>query len=107
MEMKKYLDNGNIIECRDGLRYVVMGDGDFAVNATIGFIEDLENVGTFKAKEWDIMKIYHPIRSADFSSLLKEPSLYCELVWERIEKKEMTVAEISKALGYEVKIVKE
>ena len=107
MEMKKYLDNGNIIECRNGYRYVVMGDGDFAVNATIGFIEDLENIGLHKAEMWDIMKIYHPIRSAGFSSLLKEPSLYCELVWERIEKKEMTVAEISKALGYEVKIVKE
>ena len=107
MEMKKYLDNGNIIECRNGLRYVVMGDGDFAVNATIGFIEDLENIGLHKAEMWDIMKIYHPIRSVGFSSLLKEPSLYCELVWKRAEKKEMTLTEISKALGYEVKIVKE
>jgi hypothetical protein len=106
MEMKKYLKNGNIIECRNRRRYVVMNDGNFAIDAT-EFIEDLENVGTFEDEEWDIMKIYHPTRSTSLSNLLKNPWLYCELVWERTEKKEMTVAEISKALGYEVKIVKE
>ena len=106
MEMKKYLENGNIIECRNLRRYIVMGDGDFAADVT-EFIEDLENIGTFEAEEWDIMKIYRPTRSTSLSNLLKNPSLYCELVWKRNEKKEMTVAEISKALGYEVKIVKE
>ena len=106
MEMKKYLKNGNVIECRNRRRYVVMNDGNFAIDAT-DFIEDLENVGTFEDEEWDIMEIYRPTRSTSLSNLLKEPSLYCELVWERTEKKEMTVAEISKALGYEVKIVKE
>lgn len=40
------------------------------------------------------------------ADLLKEPSTYCDLIWKRAEKKEMTVAEVSKALGYEVKIVK-
>ena len=106
MEMKKYLENGNIIECRNHHRYVVMSDGDFAISET-DFIEDLENIGTFEDEEWDIMFIYEPVRSTSLSNLLKNPSLYCELAWKRNEKKEMTVAEISKALGYEVKIVKE
>ena len=106
MEMKKYLKNGNVIECRNRRRYIVMNEGNFATDAT-EFIEDLENVGTLRAEEWDIMEIYRPTRSTSLSNLLKNPSIYCELVWKRAEKKEMTVAEISKALGYEVKIVKE
>lgn len=106
MEMKKCLKNGNIIECRNHSRYVIMGNGDFAISET-DFIEDLENTGTFEDEEWDIMFIYEPVRSTCLPNLLKNPSLYCELVWKRTEKKEMTVAEISKALGYEIKIVKE
>ena len=106
MEMKKYLENGNIIECRNLHRYIVMGDGKFAANQE-SFIEDLENIGTFEKEEWDVMKIYRPVRSKSLSNLLKNPSLYCELVWKRTKKREMTVSEISKALGYEIKIVKE
>lgn len=105
MEMREHLKNGNIIELRNGSRYVVMDDGDFAAS-TRGFIEDLENIGTFRTEEWDIMKVYRPVRRAALSDLLKKPSMYCELRWKRAEKKEMTVAEISKALGYEVKIIK-
>lgn len=105
MEMRKHLENGNIIECRSGSRYVVMGEGDFAISAT-SFIDDLENIGFHKAKMWDIVKIYRPMRGVSLPDLLKNPSMYCELVWKRAEKKEMTVAEVSKALGYEVKIVK-
>ena len=41
-----------------------------------------------------------------FESLLNLNSNSHILLWERKEVKEMTVAEISEALGYEVKVVK-
>lgn len=55
------------------------------------------------APQYDIMKVYRPTDSipTDKSKWIDLP-----LIYERTEVKEMTVEEISKALGYEVKVVK-
>lgn len=55
------------------------------------------------AHEYDIMKVYRP---TDSLPLDKSKWKDLPLIYERTEVKEMTVEEISKALGYEVKVVK-
>ena len=66
---------------------------------------DVETMGYPEEPELDITKIYgfakYP-RNAWKCSIEGR-----ELIWERKEKKEMTIAEIEKELGYSVKIVKE
>lgn len=53
--------------------------------------------------QYDIMKVYRPT-----DNIPTDKSKWKDLpvVYERTEVKEMTVEEISKALGYEVKVVK-
>lgn len=56
-------------------------------------------------KEYDIMKVELVNHPYDFIKDLDNVKI-AETLWERQEVKELTVAEISKLLGYEVKIVK-
>ena len=55
------------------------------------------------AHEYDIMKVYRPTDSIPTDKSKWED---LPLIYKRTEVKEMTVEEISKALGYEVKVVK-
>lgn len=66
---------------------------------------DVEIMGYPGDPELDIMKIYgyHPFPRNAWACSIENR----ELIWERKEKKEMTIAEIEKELGYSVKIVKE
>ena len=56
-------------------------------------------------KEYDIMKVELVNHPYDFIKDLDNVKI-TKTLWERQEVKELTVAEISKLLGYEVKIVK-
>ena len=99
MEFKKDdLKNGDIVTLRNGDRLVFVGSEDFIDlsddnDNCLSDICDLEDDFTHESYEdSDIVKIERPVEYTT--------------VFTREEVKEMTVEEISKALGYEVKVVK-
>ena len=95
---KDDLKNGDIVTLRNGDRLVFVGGEDFIDLSDdndnyLSDICDLEDDFTHESYEdSDIIKIERPVEYTT--------------VFKREEAKEMTVEEISKALGYEVKVVK-
>lgn len=104
---KKDLENGMVVETRDGDRYLVIeksGVINFMnLDGTNHFVEKrMEDDMTFQGlcDCCDIMRIYRG------GVTLNDCKTTKDLLWERKEPKEMTVAEIEAALGYPVKVVK-
>lgn len=104
---KKDLESGMVVEIRDGRRYLVIKKADginfMNLDGTNHFDEKyMKDDMTFP--EWrdrcDIMRIYRG------GVTLNDCKTTKDLLWERKEPKEMTVAEIEAALGYPVKVVK-
>lgn len=107
------LKTGMIVETREGVKYVVLRNactfGDLIVNGKDLYWNELSNYNDELIEhndynELDIVKVYKPKHPYAIHTF-EEDKL--ELIWEREEYKEMTVAEIEKELGYKVKIVKE
>lgn len=123
------LRTGHIIKTRNGRFYMLFkGDNVFGLadafiglsdNADCLFLDDF--MSSFKSKddndyEWDIVAVYEP----DFSSchtyrsmlkclahtVLKWPDDHINNVYKE-STKELTVSQVSKLLGYPVKIVRE
>ena len=97
---KNDLKSGMVVELRDGSlglvvdNIVMLSDNDFI---DLRFYNDNLTANYC----FDIVKIYNR-NNHTFKNWHKN----LELIWQRKEVKEMTVEEISKALGYEVKVVK-
>ena len=102
---KADLKEFDIVEFRNGDKAWVTEDIALGMLTVGGLhIESwLDDLMDRSAHEYDIMKVYRPTDSipTDKSKWKDLP-----LIYERTEVKEMTVEEISKALGYEVKVVK-
>lgn len=62
-----------------------------------------------KDRGYDIMEVYvqNSGNYLDGSVLDKDALRYMDKIWERKEKRKMTVSEICEELGYDVEIVKE
>lgn len=94
----------DIVELRNGDKTWVLKDIVLGRLGIGGFSVDTwkDDLIDRSAHGYDIMKVYRPI-----DSLPLDKSKWKDLpvVYERTEVKEMTVEEISKALGYEVKVV--
>lgn len=102
---KDDLKEFDIVEFRNGRQACVVNDYVFGQLSIGGFsavtwLDDLTDRGT---DIYDIMKVYRP---TDSLPLDKSKWKDLPVVYERTEVKEMTVEEISEALGYEVKVVK-
>lgn len=102
---KTNLKEFDVIEFRNGNKTLVINDiilGELSIGGfdLANWTNDLKDKYTDK---YDIMKIYRPI-----GSIPTDRSKWKDLpvVYERTEVKEMTIEEISEALGYEVKVVK-
>lgn len=97
---------GHIIECRNGNRYYVhCKDRAFRYEGSLGLKNPETLVGGYEiVKEYKINEEQSPFTLHNFETTKSD---ILELVWEKKEVKEMTVAEIEKVLGYGVKIVKE
>lgn len=83
------------------------GDWDLANHAY-----SLKMESMYRSNGYDIVQVYEVPTYAFWrfryiDTMLDTIVLMCELIWEREEKKEMTIAEIEKELGYSIKIVKE
>lgn len=97
------LKDGDIITLRNGDKMIFVENGEVFYDLkcsndnNLDYLSELNDDLTIEAgydEENDIMKVERPIK-------------YQEVFKRDKTIKEMTVAEISKALGYEVKIVKE
>jgi len=125
----KELRNGDIVVLRNKGIYMYIEDkystfephdlisleGGFM--STNSYDDNFKGVGC-SSIDWDIVKVYRPYFISrileDIRGVTREEDIpiedYCLVYRDEITKektKEMTIAEISKALGYEVKIVKE
>ncbi|WP_291585160.1 hypothetical protein [Blautia sp. LMAG:75] len=98
---KDDLKNGMICELRDGslmmwLNGVLRGIDEWCGDTG----NDLKD--KCGEEQYDIVKVY-TTHGLSLRNMLKRTHL--KLIWERKETKEMTIAEIEKALGYPVKII--
>jgi len=109
---KNDLTNGMVVVTLNRIKYLVCKTDKIfrfiglerAIDSSC-FSDDLLHHAT---GDYDIMEVYelsnkytHPL-----SIILNYVEDSCLCIWKRKETKEMTVAEISEALGYEVKVVK-
>ncbi len=102
---KSDLKTGMWVELRNGNSHIVLLDtpnegdvlGGNGWNRFSSYSRDLTNRSY---KTLDIVKVFEVHPTDAFSGEDKK------LIWEREETKEMTVAEISKKLGFDVKVVK-
>ena len=108
---KMELKEGMIIECRNGDRYLLRTvRGDLILSANKGWVEyvydnnfiDVGEDAKALNGDYDIMKIYET-KAYVLEDLFDNNYLDC--IWERKEPKKMTLAQISKALGYEVEVI--
>lgn len=110
---KKDLKNGDFVELRNGMIGAVIVDADNIVLNSGGFMEisgyndDLTNKpGPFgRDNNYDIMKVYRGDRSfRQIKTVLHGAPIYDRNLIETVE--EMTLEEVCKALGKNIKIVK-
>lgn len=106
------LDSGMVVEIRKGDRYLVLkdmrGNSCFmnadGTSSLCGWSNHRwfdESMRVPSDSDFDIMKVFHAVSELN----AVEKTTAC--LWEREKEKEMTLAEVSAALGYPVKIVNE
>lgn len=109
---KEKLKTGMILELMDGrIVMVLLGteNGDIVSGDTWLPLNNYSNDKMF-GNEIDtisVKKVYQPISNSDFLYGKILDIRNANLIWERKPKKEMTISEIEKELGYEIKIVKQ
>ena len=104
MELKE----GMIVECKNGNRYLLRKRSDGLICSNFDgwfkatYDEELLNENKYCQEDFDIMKIYES-NAHVLENLFN--NIYLTCIWERKEPKKMTLAQISKALGYEVEVI--
>lgn len=103
---KADFESGMVVECRSGERFLVLRDkllNGTHWRAIENYTSELKECvnGTYP---YDIMKIYDTIGVTNLHNAFSDDNLI--LIWERQEVEEMTLAEVCKLLGKEIKIVK-
>lgn len=104
---KMELKEGMVVECRNGDRYLLRKVFDELFASfndkfmSLDYDEEL-NENKYFDKDFDVMKVYTS-KSFILNNLFNDDYLDC--IWERKEPKKMTLAQISKALGYEVEVI--
>ena len=105
---KPDLKNGDIVTYRNGEKGVVLLEFDAIVSDNFENYIPLENVSYNLNDEWnDEWNIVKVQRARDIHQFVKSRWDMAPIIWERQETVEMTLAEVCKALGKNVKIVKE
>ena len=92
---------GTVVKCANGKKYYVHNRKRAFAETSIISLEKEALTGP-----WEIIAVYDVVGVMGFERMLSSIETRGKLIWEK-EAKEMTIAEISKALGYEVKIIKE
>lgn len=108
---KSDLKIGYLVECRNGVKKMLMPNEYRTVLVSKdGFYYDLnslkDDLTTDFDEDFDIMKVYGLSKFS--TEVLTFDIDHRDLLWEREKsKKEMTISEIEKELGYSIKIIKE
>lgn len=113
---KSMLRSGDVVETKQGRHYVVMLnsiDGeDIVVQLSDGlgwnklsYYNDNLTCSYEEQNYFDIVKVYRPSHKTKQFGRKFSPEKF-SLIYERKEKKKMTVAEISQILGYDIEVVK-
>lgn len=108
---KKDLKNGDVVKFKNGENAIAVVDTGTFVFAD-GYLKfedvnsDLTYNGVIRGDKYTVMAVRRPTRSSECHLELFEMGLG-NLVYERKEVEEMTLEEVCKALGKEIKIVKE
>lgn len=92
-----------VVEYRNGYRRMVCDDRLMGLNRS-GSLHSYNNDLTYKeggGSDFDIVKVFARINQ------FNETELNLVVVWERLEIKEITMAEVEEKFGCKVKIVKE
>lgn len=109
---KSDLEDGMVVEQRDGCRAVVLNGCFMEYDSFTEFNEYNDDLTVDDSRfalitdvhECDIVKVYTS-EGKTFKNLIKD--CYLHLIWERKEEhyKEMTIKEIEKELGYKIKVI--
>lgn len=109
---KRDLKQGAIVQIRDGSIMILIGKRfvDLLDGGWLDYYDYTEDLIDRDGSQtpcfmYDIVKVFNP--TDENIGYIKYLQNNIKWDWEREEIKEMTVEEISKALGYEVKIVRE
>lgn len=103
---KADLQNGMVIRYRNGEKRIILNSNIMGNGCFIPFEQMNDNLTHYANNDYDIIKVYRS-SGCTINDYLKDHNL--TLIWERKEKPEpveMTIEEICKALGKEIKIVK-
>jgi hypothetical protein len=104
---KADLKTGDVCKQRNGLVQIYIKDLDMFIceGGWNGAAKFNENLTHLNGKDFDIIAVRRPVRQADcvFTAFTDQ---YGELVYERKEPEEMTLEEVCRLLGKEIKIVK-
>lgn len=105
---KSELKSGMVVEIRGGDRMICIDNNGKLVLMNLNgesymYVDDMDDDMSYPiwCDHCTIMKVFASQKTLDDCRSTKK------IIWERPEAKEMTVADIEKALGYPVKIVKE
>lgn len=99
---KSELKSDMVVQTKDGSNYVVRGKWLYGTSSVINIDHYQEDL-TIRGMPWlDIVKIYSGLF---FNKFLEEYSN--DLIWQREEVKEVTMAEVEEKFGYKVKIIKD
>lgn len=111
---KDDLKTGMLVVTRDGRKWIVMKDlydKNYEETGVLSNLDEFNLLASYNddltfisrsgkhIEKLDIVEVY------DVKSILDFDIIYRKLLWKREEVKELTVGEISKLLGYKVKIV--
>jgi len=106
---KSDLKNQMIVECRNGLRYMVVDDIFVGYSSWLylhAYDDELKckscRIGE-NCKDYDIIKVYSQAYSFAEGNFFSED----KVIWERSEVKEVTMSEVEEKFGCKVKIIKE
>ena len=104
---KANLKTGDFVKRRDGSIRMALVEANVLIGADgTDYLEHYNNDLTRESiRDYDIMTVHRPVNKSDYTFYLKETQRGT-LVYERKEIEEMTLAEVCKALGKEIKIVK-
>lgn len=108
---KSDLRSGMVVETRNGRNYMVSDFGGklFGCGSSVAWVDfdrytDSMKINDEKEYRTDIMKVYAPscigLPNETFRSAMA-------LIWEREEKRKLTVSQIEEILGYGIEIVAE
>ena len=103
---KSDLKNGDVVKCYNGNVYIINKDLSTLIGKN-GYVKLSEYSAELANKidsEWDIVAVRRPVKDYECQFTAFERS-HGILVYERVEPEEMTLEQVCKLLGKEIKII--